>query len=76
MIVFSEPKLLPLIPLLPTTPAKGAVIVLVDNLAIISPFLTVLLKLMGSSSSFFLILYDEVLLLKEVQLLSRDSLKL
>ena len=55
MIVFSEPKLLPLIPLLPITPAKGAVIVLVDNLAIISPFLTVLLKLMGSSSSFFLI---------------------
>ena len=40
MIVFSEPKLLPLIPLLPIIPEKGAVIVLDDNLAIISPLLT------------------------------------
>ena len=44
MIVFSEPKLLPLIPLLPIIPEKGAVTVLDDNLAITSPLLTFFAK--------------------------------
>ena len=56
IIVFSDPKLLPLIPLLPSTPANGAVIVLEANLAITSPLLTFVLKLIGSNNSFFLIL--------------------
>ena len=56
MIVFSEPKLLSLIPLLPITPEKGAVIVLDDNLAITSPLLIFILKLIGSNNSFFFIL--------------------
>jgi len=67
MIVFSEPKLLPLIPLLPIIPEKGAVIVLDDNLAITSPLLTFLPKLICSNNSSFLILKEAVLLLKEVQ---------
>ena len=54
-------------PLFPITPEKGATIVFVESLAITSPFLTFLLKLIGSNNSFFLILKDKVLLLRDVQ---------
>ena len=52
---------------MPITPANGAAILFVESFAIISPLLTFLLKLIGSNNSFFLILYETVLLLKEVQ---------
>ena len=45
----------------------GAVIVFDDNLAMTSPLLTLVLKLIGSNNSSFFILNDEVLLLNEVQ---------
>ena len=43
------------------------VMVFEDNFAIISPLFTFVLKLIGSNNSFFFILYEEVLLLREVQ---------
>ena len=67
MIVFAPPSELPLIPLLPMTPEKGAVIVLFESLAKISPLFTFALKFIGSNNSFLLILNEVVLLLREVQ---------
>jgi len=53
IIVFELPKDEPLIPLVPITPLKGAVIFLDCNDAITSPFFTSLFISIGVSSSFF-----------------------
>ena len=73
MIVFSDPKLLPLMPLLPITPAKGAVMVFVDSLAIMSPLLTLLLKLIGSNNAQ---IYKEVYnYLSEMYLVAKECFR-